>query len=592
MKARKSTTLKSALGAANRGWRVIPLHWIQQGRCSCERPDCSSAGKHPLVTHGIHDGTIERAKIREWWAKWPDANIGVLTGKNSGIAVLDIDARHGGLESLRHLEEKHGQLPDCPRVRTGNGLHFYFSCPADGLRSRTGLLSGIDLRADGAYVVAPISKHVSGKLYQYVYGRTPEKISLPSIPGWLLQLMQPQTPSHSQSEFRIPQGRRNSTLTSLAGTMRARSMSQDAIEAALLAENATRCDPPLSNSEVIGIAQSIARYSPGATEFLSFSNKDAVEKERKKLTFRTGLQIANETPAEVPWIISPYVAAGAITEIDGKVKLAGKTTFVTHFVNAVLDGSPFLDQPTKKTNVVYLSEQPIVTFRAAMARAGLLGRKDFTVLFWAESMGTPWPVIAEAAIEKCKQVGAKMLVIDTLPQFAGLVGESENNAGDALKALMPLQKAAAEGIAVVIVRHERKSGGAVSDSGRGSSAFAGGVDVILLLRRPPGNHPRNVRQIESVSRFENSDDLLIELTDAGYRSLGPASDAAKNQAAADLLSAIPKSKKKAATIEQLIEATGRSRVYVQGLLDKLMKAGEISRSGEGHKGSPFKYYKN
>ena len=226
-----------------------------------------------------------------------------------------------------------------------------------------------------------------------------------------------------------------------------------------------------------------------------------------------------------------------------------------------------------------------------MERAGLLGRRDFTVLLWADTMGTPWPSVAEATIEKCKRNGARLLVVDTLAQFAGLVGDTENNAGDALKALRPLQRAAAEGIAVVFVRHERKAGGQVGDSGRGSSAFAGAVDIILSLRRPEGNQPRNVRLIQSVSRFDDPGDLLIELTDHGYRSLGTPGESAKAQASENVLSAIPKSKKKAVTIEDLVEITGESRAHLQKILDDLLEAGRILRSGTGRKGSPFRYFK-
>jgi AAA domain len=324
---------------------------------------------------------------------------------------------------------------------------------------------------------------------------------------------------------------------------------------------------------------------------LSASYMDGVQAERISLKFRTGEQIANETPPKVPWIVPPFVALGTITEIDGKVKLAGKTTFTSYLVNAALDGSQFLDEPTTKVKAVYLSEQPIGSFRPAMERAGLLGRKDFTVLLWSDTMGTSWPSVAEAAIEECKRKKAKLLIVDTLSQFAGLAGDSENNAGDALKALRPLQKAAAEGIAVVIVRHERKSGGAVGDSARGSSAIAGAVDVIVSLRRPEGNHPRNVRILQVLSRFENHNDLLIELTEDGYRSLGTPGESAKVQAAAEVLAAIPKSKKQAATIEHLVKTTGKNRAHIQKGLDELLQAGEISKSGKGLKGSPFRYFK-
>jgi hypothetical protein len=374
--------------------------------------------------------------------------------------------------------------------------------------------------------------------------------------------------------------------------MRSRGMTERGIEAALLEENRLRCDPPLSETEVIGIARSIGHYPPGDVRILSASSNEEAQAESIQLRFRTGKQIANETPAEIPWIVPPYVATGAITDIDGKAKIGGKTTFTTYLVQATLNGKPFLDQPTVKSGVIYLTEQPTISFRAAMERAGLLGRKDIRVLFWSDTIGTPWRLVAEAAIAECKHRGAKLLVVDTLAQFAGLVGDTENNAGDALKALRPLQKAAAEGIAVVIVRHERKGGGAIGDSGRGSSAFAGAVDIIVSLRRPDGNQPRNVRLLQAVSRFENPDDLLIGLTDEGYRVLGTRGEAAKAQAAEHILSTLPKSKNKAVAIEELVEITGKARAHLQKYLDGLLEAGEISRSGRGRKGSPFRYFKS
>ena len=60
----------------------------------------------------------------------------------------------------------------------------------------------------------------------------------------------------------IPEGYRNDTLTSLAGTMRRRGMGAEEIEAALLVTNNKRCDPPLAEDEVRKIASSVCRYKP------------------------------------------------------------------------------------------------------------------------------------------------------------------------------------------------------------------------------------------------------------------------------------------------------------------------------------------
>ena len=83
-----------------------------------------------------------------------------------------------------------------------------------------------------------------------------------------------------------------------------------------------------------------------------------------------------------------------------------------------------------------------------------------------------------------------------LPQFAGLKGDGENSATAVLVAMQPLQEAAARyNLAVVMVRHERKSGGEVGDAGRGSTAFAGAADIVVSIRRAEGNSRPTIREL-------------------------------------------------------------------------------------------------
>ena len=94
----------------------------------------------------------------------------------------------------------------------------------------------------------------------------------------------------------------------------------------------------------------------------------------RKFSFQTGAELASEERVHTEWLCKPWVAAGAITEVGGKVKQAGKTTFVTHLVAAVVTGTPFLGQPTVQSPVLYLTEQTGVTFRPMLERCGLVGR--------------------------------------------------------------------------------------------------------------------------------------------------------------------------------------------------------------------------
>jgi putative DNA primase/helicase len=133
------------------------------------------------------------------------------------------------------------------------------------------LAPGIDIKGDGGYIVAAPSIHASGKAYQWdgIAGAK-ALLNVADPPAWLLKSMAgacggPRAASNAAPcSGKIPEGERNDHLASLAGTMRKRAMSREAIEAALLEENRLRCDPPLQDAEVRAVATSIASYTPGA----------------------------------------------------------------------------------------------------------------------------------------------------------------------------------------------------------------------------------------------------------------------------------------------------------------------------------------
>jgi hypothetical protein len=313
------------------------------------------------------------------------------------------------------------------------------------------------------------------------------------------------------------------------------------------------------------------------------------------LRFKTAKEIAEETPAKTEWGVRGYVAFGAITELDGKIKAGGKTTLLSHMAGSMLAGNTFLEEPTTRTKIVWLTEQQQTSFRKVLERADLLEREDLVILHWHDTRGVPWPDVARAAVAKAKEIGARALFVDTLGQFAGIQGDGENSAGEAQKAMRPLQEAAAEGLAVVLTRHERKGGGEVGESGRGSSAFGGAVDVILSIRRGEGNTRPTVRIIESLSRFdETPDKLVIELTDDGYKSLGDATAFAEKEALKAIVELLPAKEENAMKTDDVLDKLKEQnikRTVASEALAKLAKAGTVRQIGAGKKGNAYRYYK-
>ena len=113
--------LDEALAYATRGWPVFPVHSAAYGSCSCGNTDCTLPGKHPRTEHGFRDATSDVGVIRDWWRRWPTANIGMRAGSESSLWIIDVDPRHGGDKALAELESIHGPLPDTVEVITGGG---------------------------------------------------------------------------------------------------------------------------------------------------------------------------------------------------------------------------------------------------------------------------------------------------------------------------------------------------------------------------------------------------------------------------------------------------------------------------------------
>jgi Bifunctional DNA primase/polymerase, N-terminal len=185
--------LEAALGYAARGIPVYPVHWpcrIPGGTslaCSCRRgAGCDRPAKHPLLRHGLHDATTHADQLKRWWSRWPQANLGLATGII--FDALDVDGP-AGLAALQQLPGAVGLRLPGPLVATGGGgWHHWFAPTGLGNRPPRGL-AHIDWRGRGGAVLAPPSRHLSGRSYRWLVGL--DQAPLPEVPAALRLLLDP-----------------------------------------------------------------------------------------------------------------------------------------------------------------------------------------------------------------------------------------------------------------------------------------------------------------------------------------------------------------------------------------------------------------
>lgn len=179
------TPLAAALDYAELGWRVMPLHAPVATGCSCGQRACRTVGKHPRIKDWRENATNDFEQIKEWFGRWPEANVGLVTGEY--FDVIDIDGPDGvnSIATVLSGADK-ALMRDTYHVRTGreeSSWHYYVA--PTGLRQGAGLLPGVDLRSVGGLVVAPPSVHNSGRKYMPV--TTSSRTRILAAPASLLE---------------------------------------------------------------------------------------------------------------------------------------------------------------------------------------------------------------------------------------------------------------------------------------------------------------------------------------------------------------------------------------------------------------------
>jgi hypothetical protein len=165
MIAKLTNTLKdSALQYLGYGFSVIPLQ---------------NHSKIPALTtwEEFKWRKPRNSEIESWWSKYSQKNLAIVTGRLSGVIVIDIDYPIQ-LEKAIKLG-----LPETWCVKTYRGRQYYFQHPPFDIGKLRIGVHDIEVLGEGAYAVAPPSMHPNGKQYKWIV--SPHDAELASIPDWI-----------------------------------------------------------------------------------------------------------------------------------------------------------------------------------------------------------------------------------------------------------------------------------------------------------------------------------------------------------------------------------------------------------------------
>ena len=559
----------------------------------------------PCIKDNLALASSDPVQIRHWAREFQNCNWGMVTEATRVVIDVDAGGENGhardGMASLDALIKAHGNAwLETPTVRSaGGGLHKHFAWPT-GVGKITSTVSvlgnGIDVRASGGFCCLPPSTVLLADQTEadYVWERGDETTPPAPLPDWLLEKLLAPTPLSKQSPVlhgqngngKILQGVRNVSMFRFAAGLRGQGKEQDEILASCRRENETRYQPPLEDKEVVKHVNGTMKYPAGTKVVVTLDHPTQPDPPAQLSLIKTLAEYLTETPEKPEWVVTGLAARGAMTNLDPKIK-TGKSTALLTLTKACLHGECFLGLPTVKSAVLFMTEQPSSSFRPALERSNLDAGSNLHILSLQDTRGLSWEAVLTMVSDYTEKTAISLLIVDTLGAWAGLGEGSENDSGAVLAALRPLQALLSQRLAIINSLHSRKSAGEVGDSARGSSALGGAADILITLSRLPGN-PKNMRRLETRSRFEETpEELVIALEDGTYVVRGTPSSLAGEADRNWIADNLAATAEQALTESELLNTKKVSRSTLRRLLDHP----SVSRIGAGTKKSPFRYYR-
>lgn len=432
--------------------------------------------KSPLTPHGFKDASTNLAQIEEWWQRWPDALIGVPTGRVTKMLVIDIDP--AGLEWYRQNASRFsaGRIHKTRR----DGFHLLYRMPVDVEigNSTSQLAPGVDVRGIGGYVV-----------WWPAHGCEPtgDMEDLAEPPQWLIEAIlaaqknpKAAAPGNGHDAGRVHEGGRNDRLSREAFRQRKLGSTVEQILIVLRALNEANCVPPLDEAEVRQIAEGKARVTTGN------NGEPDAPPEPYLLTWFESLGDV----VQKPYVVKGLMLTGSLVVVFGESN-SGKTFLMLDTALAAAQGIPWRGRLTHRTLVIYVAGESANSVRTRVAayrkKHPELTHLPFAVLGHSVNFLDPGSVntlIATINAAKAEHETTEVLVIvDTFAR--AIPGGNENDSQDVGMAVMAADTIrAATGACVAFVHHTGKD---PAKGARGSSALRAAADTEILVEGTIGD---------------------------------------------------------------------------------------------------------
>lgn len=287
------------------------------------------------------------------------------------------------------------------------------------------------------------------------------------------------------------------------------------------------------------------------------------------------------------WLWKGWAARGHFTLLNGFWK-SGKSTLLSHVFRCT-DGGGDIAGKIEPCRVLVLTEESRQIWNGRVEQVGIRDNVHFLCrpLKGRTSM-REW----SAMLDEAGKYEADLVIIDTLSYFWPV--ESENDAAMVQGALIPVQCLAESGKAVIACHHPKKSAdGGAGQSARGSGALSGAADILAEFKLfDTARHEDPRRKLRGLSRFEETPgDIVIELTEDGYRTIGKTQEADRQTQIGTVRGILDKSDASmtADDVRDKWLAPKPSISTVKRVLSDGFKNQEWGRTGSGNRGQPFRF---